>query len=96
MTTDSQPDESGPGRPKPRIYQEDAKTRQTSHWDWDYLPFKTLERLAREKRPTPREGAPRQDPRDPRPLAWLCIAAGAMLLLAGVLAVMVYAGHPAA
>lgn len=29
--------------PKPRIYQEEAKTRQTSHWDWDYLPVETLE-----------------------------------------------------
>lgn len=29
-----------------KIFQEDAKLRQTSHWDWDYLSREQLERLA--------------------------------------------------
>ncbi len=94
MMTELQPDESRPRRPKPRVYQEDAKTRQTSHWDWDYLSLATLERLAREKRPASRETGPREDSGDQRRMAWVCIAAGALLLLAGVLAVIVYAGQP--
>jgi hypothetical protein len=86
--------DSVPRRPKPRVYQEDAKTRQTSHWDWDYLPLETLERLARQKQPASRAAGPRQDPLNRRRLAWVCIAAGA-LLLAGLMAVGVYIGQTA-
>ena len=95
MKTDTEHAESTKRPAKPRIYQEDAKTRQTSHWDWDYLPLSTLERLTREKRPASRGTVPRENSGDQRRMAWLCIAAGAVLLLAGVLAVMVYAGRPA-
>ena len=28
---------------KPRVYQEDVKTRHTAHWDWDYLTWKEIE-----------------------------------------------------
>jgi hypothetical protein len=28
---------------KLRIYQEDAKTRHTAHWDWDYLTWEEIE-----------------------------------------------------
>lgn len=64
---------------KARIYQEEAKVRQTSHWDWDYLPMKTLERLARRAnaaRPAPGPGV-LQSPiaeRPWRPLraVWAC------------------------
>ena len=28
---------------KLRIYQEDAKTRHTAHWDWDYLTWEQIE-----------------------------------------------------
>lgn len=28
---------------KPRVYQEDIKTRHTAHWDWDYLTWKEIE-----------------------------------------------------
>ena len=73
---------------KPRIYQEEAKTRQTSHWDWDYLPVATLERLARDASADPPDG--------PRPLAALgrhkvgliCVAAG-ILTIVGLLALLV-------
>jgi hypothetical protein len=33
---------------KPRVYKEDAKTRHTAHWDWDYLPWKEIERRLKE------------------------------------------------
>lgn len=94
MMTEPQSNESKPRRSKPRIYQEEAKTRQTSHWDWDYLPLKTLERIAREKRPVSRNGESRQGPANRRQLALVCIAAGA-LLLAGLLAALVYFGQTA-
>lgn len=28
---------------KLRVYQEDAKTRHTAHWDWDYLSWGEIE-----------------------------------------------------
>jgi uncharacterized membrane protein YukC len=28
---------------KPHVFQEDAKTRHTAHWDWDYLTWKEIE-----------------------------------------------------
>jgi hypothetical protein len=28
---------------KPHVIQEDAKTIQTAHWDWDYLTWKEIE-----------------------------------------------------
>ena len=28
---------------KPRVYQEDVKTRHTAHWDWDYLTWEEIE-----------------------------------------------------
>ena len=33
---------------KLRVYKEDAKTRHTAHWDWDYLPWEEIERRLRE------------------------------------------------
>ena len=33
---------------KLRVYKEDAKTRHTAHWDWDYLPWKEIERRLKE------------------------------------------------
>jgi hypothetical protein len=33
---------------KPRVYQEDVKTRHTAHWDWDYLTWKEIERRLKE------------------------------------------------
>ena len=34
-------------RKKWKIYQEDAKTQQTSHWDWDYMSAKEMDALMR-------------------------------------------------
>jgi hypothetical protein len=28
---------------KPHVIQEDVKTKQTAHWDWDYLTWKEIE-----------------------------------------------------
>jgi hypothetical protein len=28
---------------KLRVYQEEAKTRHTAHWDWDYLTWQEIE-----------------------------------------------------
>ncbi|MGD8291690.1 MAG: hypothetical protein PVF37_08285 [Desulfobacterales bacterium] len=28
---------------KLRVYKEDAKTRHTAHWDWDYLSWEEIE-----------------------------------------------------
>ena len=95
MTTDPQSGETKPRRPKPRVYQEDAKTRQTSHWDWDYLPLETLERMARERPATSPDGQTRQGPPSQRRLAMVCIAVGA-LLLAGLWVVWAFVGPTAA
>jgi hypothetical protein len=32
---------------KLKIYQEEAKTRQTSHWDWDYMGAEEYDALMR-------------------------------------------------
>lgn len=31
-----------------RVYQEEAKTRHTAHWDWDYLSWEEIERRLKE------------------------------------------------
>jgi uncharacterized membrane protein YukC len=28
---------------KPRVIQEDVKTKHTAHWDWDYLTWEEIE-----------------------------------------------------
>ena len=33
---------------KLRIYQEDVKTRQTAHWDWDYFTWEEIEQQLNE------------------------------------------------
>ena len=33
---------------KLRIYQEDVKTRHTSHWDWDYFTWEEIEQRLKE------------------------------------------------
>ena len=73
---------------KHRVYQEEAKTRQTSHWDWDYLPLETLERLTRDL-PVQSPDAPRSKPPVGRQkLALICIAAG-ILTIGGLLVLLV-------
>ena len=74
---------------KRRVYQEESKTRQTSHWDWDYLPMATLERLARAKPPAAPDlpSVPERGGRLKTALA--CIVAGALLLAAFLAFVLV-------
>ncbi len=33
---------------KPRIFQEDVKTRHTAHWNWDYLTWEEIEQRLKE------------------------------------------------
>jgi uncharacterized membrane protein YukC len=33
---------------KPRVYQENVKTRHTAHWDWDYLTWEQIEQRLKE------------------------------------------------
>ena len=72
----------GRDRKKRRVYQEEAKTRQTSHWDWDYLPLADIERLARKGNSASTE-APQASYRGGRIRAALaCIVAGVILMVA--------------
>ena len=43
-----------------KIYQEEAKTQQTSHWDWDYMSTAELEALMQERQDRERESKPDQ------------------------------------
>jgi hypothetical protein len=71
------------------IHQEEAKTRQTSHWDWDYLPRAELERLSRRQRDA--RAARERRPRARRRLAWICLAAALGLLVASVVVLGIWA-----
>ncbi len=80
--------EKGKSRvPKPRIYQEEAKTRQTSHWDWDYLPVATLERLARDAAVDPPDGPRPSAALGRQKRALICLAAG-ILTIVGLLVLL--------
>lgn len=50
--TDAKNDNKGIGSKMKRfrVYQEDAKTRRTTHWDWDYMSRKELDALAEQIR----------------------------------------------
>ena len=69
-------------RPKRRVYQEEAKTRQTSHWDWDYLPLSTLERLARREKSAPKDAHAGPERSRRIKLALACIVSGTLLMAA--------------
>jgi hypothetical protein len=72
--------------PKRRIHQEESKTRQTSHWDWDYLPLAELERIRRGHARAPAENARRATSNRRRALVgWIFVLGGLTLL--GLLAV---------
>lgn len=49
------------GKRKFKVYQEEAKTRQTSHWDWDYMSTEEIEALMAEQRDRDREAAARAE-----------------------------------
>ena len=68
--------------PKRRVYQEEAKTRQTTHWDWDYLPLDTLERLASNEPPVPKNIKPAPKRSGRLRTALTCIVAGTLLMAA--------------
>jgi hypothetical protein len=69
-------------RPKRRVYQEEAKTRQTSHWDWDYLPLSTLERLARREKSASKDAHTGPERSRRIKLALACIVSGTLLMAA--------------
>jgi hypothetical protein len=78
-------------RKKPRVYKEDAKTQHTAHWDWDYLPWKEIERrlkqagVREDERAVPNGKHLRQGRRGSA--VWIALG---VLILAGVLlAVMI-------
>ncbi len=68
--------------PKRRVYQEEAKTRQTTHWDWDYLPMATLERLSNDKPQMPKNIQPSLKRSGRLGTALACIVAGTLLMAA--------------
>jgi hypothetical protein len=68
---------------KKHIALEEAKARQTSHWDMDYLPWEQVEALY-EALPPRRDivSAPEHpEPDHPRKTGFLCMALGTGLLL---------------
>ncbi len=67
---------------KRRVYQEEAKTRQTSHWDWDYLPHETLVRLARNDRAVQGHEQRTRAPNRKQGLGFICIGAGVLIMTA--------------
>lgn len=87
-------DEGKPRSPIRRVYQEEAKTRQTSHWDGDFLPLESLERVARK--------APVHPPDAPRPsssvgrqkLALICIAGGILAIVGLLVLLFVFNRRP--
>lgn len=44
--TEKQPGDAADAEPerKQRVFTEEAKQLQVSHWDWDYLPTEEIER----------------------------------------------------
>ena len=46
-------------RKRYKIYQDEAKARLTTHWDWDYLPAAELNRIMNSRRHNPARAAQR-------------------------------------
>jgi hypothetical protein len=89
MTVEDRKNARDPSRPKLRIHQEASKTRQTSHWDWDYLPLAELERLRRQQARAQAADARRATTNRRRALiGWICVLAGLALL--GLLAAVAW------
>jgi hypothetical protein len=76
-------------RKKLRVYKEDVKTQHTAHWDWDYLPWKEIERRLKEAGVHQEESSIRsgKHPKEGRRRTLLWIAFG-LILLAGLLLVL--------
>lgn len=71
-----------PSKTKPRVYQEQPKTRQTTHWDVDYLTRKEVDALYRVDT-SPKRPDPPLSPRasDDRRLPLILIGSGLLLLV---------------
>jgi hypothetical protein len=65
-----------------KIYQEDAKLRQTSHWDWDYLSSEQLEQLAATNTS---QSCAKPDIATRRPAKWRLRIVGATLATVGLI-----------
>ena len=80
-------------RPKPKfkIYQEEAKTQQTSHWDWDYMSTAELEALMQERQEREQDSKPDQGRRSRQPEAETRDHSRLIKLLAGLLVVILSA-----
>ena len=80
-------------RPKRKfkVYQEEAKTRQTSHWDLDYMSTAELEALMQERQERDQTRKPDQDRRDRQPEAETRDRSRLIKLLLGLLVVILLA-----
>ena len=76
---------------KLRVYQEEAKTRHTAHWDWDYLTWQEIEHRLNQAGVT-------RDPqfaevRNPRKNRWsrfgIWVGLGILVVIVLVMAVMI-------
>jgi hypothetical protein len=70
---------------KLRVYKEDAKTRHTAHWDWDYLSWEEIEKKLDEagigKNTQPSQSAKSRKKRRLAQMIWI----GLVLLIVTVL-----------
>lgn len=70
---------------KPRVYEENVKTRHTAHWDWDYLPWKEIERRLKEAGLNGEERVVQDRKHRRRYIIWIAFG---LLILAGLLFVL--------
>ena len=74
-----------------KIYQEEAKIRQTSHWDWDYMSTAELEALMQERQERDRQNKPDRERLNQQPEAETRELSRLIKLLAGLLVVILSA-----
>ena len=74
-----------------KIYQEDAKTRQTSHWDWDYMSTAELEALMQERQEREQQSKSDRDRRADQPGAETRKRSRLIQVLAGLLVLILLA-----
>jgi hypothetical protein len=65
-----------------RVYEEEAKTRRTTHWDWDYLSSEEIDALAEDAGGGGDRGTGRGAFR--RFAAWGAVAVGILAVIAGL------------
>lgn len=71
------------GKRKWKIYQEEAKLRQTTHWDLDYMTDAELEALY---------NAPKTEHHDPQPAVPAALLSGRRWLLIGLVVSLLLTG----